>query len=105
VSTDEQTVENQCKELHAAASRRGWEIVAEFQDAGISGAKGREDRPGFDALLRAAAQRRKRFEWSWPGLWTGWDVRSSTSSAAYLPPKGPPELWRETLGYGVKRSD
>jgi DNA invertase Pin-like site-specific DNA recombinase len=62
VSTNEQTVENQRKELHAVASRRGWEIVAEFEDAGISGAKGREDRPGFDALLRAAAQRRKRFD-------------------------------------------
>jgi DNA invertase Pin-like site-specific DNA recombinase len=31
-------------------------------EAGISGAKGREDRPGFDALLKAAAQRRKRFD-------------------------------------------
>jgi DNA invertase Pin-like site-specific DNA recombinase len=62
VSANEQTVENQRKELHAAASRRGWEIVAEFEDAGISGAKGREDRPGFDALLKAAAQRRKRFD-------------------------------------------
>jgi DNA invertase Pin-like site-specific DNA recombinase len=36
--------------------------VAEFEDAGISGAKGREDRPGFDALLKAAAQRRKQFD-------------------------------------------
>jgi DNA invertase Pin-like site-specific DNA recombinase len=47
VSTNEQTVENQREELHAAAPRRGWEIVAEFEDAGVSGAKGREDRTGF----------------------------------------------------------
>jgi DNA invertase Pin-like site-specific DNA recombinase len=35
VGTNEHTVENQRKELHAAASRRGWEIVAEFKDAAI----------------------------------------------------------------------
>jgi DNA invertase Pin-like site-specific DNA recombinase len=33
---------------------RGWRIVGEFEDRGISGAKGREKRPGFDRLLKAA---------------------------------------------------
>ena len=41
VSTDKQTIENQLRELHRIAERRGWEIVQEYRDAGISGAKGR----------------------------------------------------------------
>ena len=42
VSTDEQTVANQRRELETVAERNGWEIVATFQDHGISGAKGRD---------------------------------------------------------------
>ena len=56
VSTDRQTVENQIAALSKVASARGWQIVETFSDAGISGAKGRKDRPGLDALL-AQAQR------------------------------------------------
>lgn len=58
VSTDGQTVENQRQALEAAAKARDWEIVKEFADEGISGAKGRDQRPGLDALLKAAVQRR-----------------------------------------------
>jgi DNA invertase Pin-like site-specific DNA recombinase len=57
VSTDGQTVENQRRELIAAAERHGWEIAAEFADEGISGAKGRDKRPAFDAMLKAATRR------------------------------------------------
>jgi len=53
VSTGEQTVENQRQELLAAAERRGWRVVAEFCDEGVSGANGRDKRPGFDRLCRA----------------------------------------------------
>ena len=60
VSTGEQTTRNQKRELVAAAERHGWEVVATFEDAGISGAKGREDRPGLDAMLKAVA--RKEFD-------------------------------------------
>lgn len=60
VSTDGQTTENQLRELRAAARRHGWTVVATFIDQGISGAKGRQDRPQFDALLRAVA--RKEFD-------------------------------------------
>jgi DNA invertase Pin-like site-specific DNA recombinase len=52
VSTGEQTVENQRRELLAAAERRGWRVVAEFCDNGVSGAKGRDKRSGFDRLHR-----------------------------------------------------
>jgi DNA invertase Pin-like site-specific DNA recombinase len=58
VSTDGQTVENQRQALQAVSQRRGWHLVATYEDAGISGAKSRDKRPGFDALLRDAARRR-----------------------------------------------
>jgi DNA invertase Pin-like site-specific DNA recombinase len=57
VSTSGQTVTNQRQDLEAAAARHGWQVVAAFQDAGISGAKGREKRPGLDKLLKAVARR------------------------------------------------
>jgi len=57
VSTDEQTVENQRRELQAVADRHGWLIVSVFEDRGISGAKGRDKRPGFNALLDGVARR------------------------------------------------
>ena len=53
VSTDEQTVENQRQALTEACERRGWRVVAEFCDEGISGAKGRSARPAFDRLHKA----------------------------------------------------
>lgn len=39
------------------AERMGWEVVAHFTDEGISGARGREKRPGFDAMLKAITRR------------------------------------------------
>src|SRR5215472_18569971 len=57
VSTTGQTVENQRRELEAAAARHGWEIAATFKDEGGSGGKGREKRPGLDAMLKAVARR------------------------------------------------
>ena len=58
VSTDRQTIENQGRELRQIAERRGWEVVAEYSDAGISGAKGRDGRPGLDQMLKDASRRR-----------------------------------------------
>jgi DNA invertase Pin-like site-specific DNA recombinase len=57
VSTIEQTVENQQRELEAVAERHGWNVVAVFTDAGISGTKGRDKRPGYDRLCRGIARR------------------------------------------------
>jgi len=56
VSTDDQTVENQRQALTAASEARGWRIVEEFVDNGISGAKGRDKRSGFDRLIKAATR-------------------------------------------------
>jgi DNA invertase Pin-like site-specific DNA recombinase len=57
VSTDGQSVENQRRELLAVAERRGWEVVQDYSDHGISGAKGRDQRPGFDRMLKGATRR------------------------------------------------
>jgi len=56
VSTGEQTVENQRRDLEAAATQRGWTITATYADEGISGAKGRDKRPGLDAMLKDATR-------------------------------------------------
>ena len=58
VSTDRgnQTTENQLRLLQDAAARLGWTIVAVHTDQGISGAKGREKRPGYDALLKGVTR-------------------------------------------------
>ena len=58
VSTDDQTVENQRQELAAVAERRGWQVVEVYDDAGISGAKGRDKRPGLDRMLKDASRRK-----------------------------------------------
>src|SRR5258705_10093 len=47
------TTNNQRRELEAVAERSGWEVVKVYQDAGISGAKGRDKRPGLDAMMKA----------------------------------------------------
>jgi len=53
VSTSKQDTENQRRELEAVADRSGWKIVEVYEDAGISGAKGRDQRPGLDAMMKA----------------------------------------------------
>lgn len=58
VSTDGQSTENQTRELHRVAELRGWQVVAEYVDRGISGAKGRDQRPQFDALWKDAIRRK-----------------------------------------------
>jgi DNA invertase Pin-like site-specific DNA recombinase len=58
VSTDKQTVENQTRELRQIAERRGWEVVEQYRDVGISGAKGRDGRPELDRMLKDASKRR-----------------------------------------------
>jgi len=58
VSTDKQTVENQVTALRQIAERRGWDVVEQYSDAGISGAKGRDERPGLDQMLKDASRRK-----------------------------------------------
>jgi DNA invertase Pin-like site-specific DNA recombinase len=53
VSTSKQDTENQRRELEAVGARSSWQIVKVYEDAGVSGAKGRDKRPGLDAMLKA----------------------------------------------------
>jgi DNA invertase Pin-like site-specific DNA recombinase len=57
VSTTEQTTANQERELRDVASRMGCEVVKVYRDHGVSGAKGRDERPQFDRLCRDATKR------------------------------------------------
>jgi DNA invertase Pin-like site-specific DNA recombinase len=57
VSTVEQTTANQERELREIAGRMGCRITKVYKDHGISGAKGRDKRPAFDALCKATARR------------------------------------------------
>jgi len=52
VSTSEQTVANQRQALCEYCDRRGWQIVREYSDEGISGAK--SDRPELNRLMQDA---------------------------------------------------
>src|SRR5690349_24123179 len=65
VSTDKQTVENQVRELRQIAERRGWEVVEQYSDAGISGSKGRDGRPGLDLMLNDAKRRKFDVVMAW----------------------------------------
>lgn len=65
VSTSHQNVSNQLLELREAARRMGWEITVELSDNGISGAKGRNQRPAFDRLLRMVQRREVDVVMAW----------------------------------------
>lgn len=65
VSTTHQTSENQLRELRVVAERMGYEIVSEFIDNGISGAKSRKDRPALDEMMKLATQRKFEMVMCW----------------------------------------
>ena len=65
VWTDDQTTHTQYSQLWAAAARAGWTITATFEDQGISGTKGRDQRPGFDQLHRAITRREVDVVMAW----------------------------------------
>src|SRR5882757_5741773 len=75
VSTLNQTTANQERELREVASRMSCKIVKVYKDHGISGAKGRDKRPAFDALCRDATQRRLDLVMAW---WTAWGAACKT---------------------------
>lgn len=57
VSTQHQNTENQLIALRQTAASMGWIVVKELTDNGISGAKGRDGRPGFNALHNMVQRR------------------------------------------------
>jgi DNA invertase Pin-like site-specific DNA recombinase len=52
VSTPDQHIENQLLDLKKLAAQRGFEVVREYTDRGISGSKAK--RPGLDAMMADA---------------------------------------------------
>ena len=79
VSTSKQDTDNQRRELEAVADRSGWKVVKVYEDAGISGAKGRDQRPGLDAMMKAVNA--KEFDMVPHGQSIGSADRSPTCSA------------------------
>src|SRR3954470_13910998 len=68
VSTIDQTTANQereLRELREIADRMGCDVVKVYKDHGISGAKGRDKRPGFDTLCRDATKRQFEMVMAW----------------------------------------
>jgi len=65
-----------------------WQIVAEFSDKGISGAKDREQRPGLDKLLQAVARREVDIVLSWSVDRLGRSLQGLLSFLAELHAKG-----------------
>ena len=65
VSTDGQTTENQRRVLKKVARQSGWDVVEVYEDAGISGAKGRKGRPAFDELCKDATRRQFDVVMAW----------------------------------------
>ena len=51
-----QTTDNQRLELERIAALRAWTIVKVYIDQGISGSKGRSDRPDLDRMLKDAVR-------------------------------------------------
>ena len=88
VSTSKQDTHNQRRELEAVATRSGWEIVRVFQDAGISGAKGREERPGLDAMLKAVNAREFDLVAAWSVDRLGRSLTDLLSILQHLKDKG-----------------
>jgi DNA invertase Pin-like site-specific DNA recombinase len=84
VSTDKQTTQSQECELHEIAEREGWEIVETYRDAGISGAKGREARPAFDALCKDATRRRFDLIMAWSVDRLGRSLQDLVDLVAFL---------------------
>jgi DNA invertase Pin-like site-specific DNA recombinase len=56
VSTADQHVESQLYDLRELAVQRGFDVVKEYRDCGVSGRRAR--RPGLDALIADARQKK-----------------------------------------------
>ena len=77
VSTNDQTIENQLQVLREVAEKKGYEVVREISDEGISGVKGRDARKGFDELITGSIRR----EWD---IILVWDVSRLGRSLKHL---------------------
>jgi Resolvase, N terminal domain len=51
---------------YLVAELRGWTVIEVYRDAGISGSKGSDNRPGLDAMLKDANRRKFDVVWRRP---------------------------------------
>ena len=65
VSTDGQSTNNQLRVLKRVAKAAGWDVVDKYIDEALSGAKGRDERPQFDALHQAITRREVDMVMAW----------------------------------------
>jgi DNA invertase Pin-like site-specific DNA recombinase len=65
VSTLDQTTANQERELREVAERMRCTVTHVYRDHGISGTNGRDKRPQFDAMCKAAARREFDLVMAW----------------------------------------
>ena len=64
-STDLQTTENQTRELESYAARMGYQVVATLTDKGISGSKGKQDRPAYARLCEMISRKESEIILCW----------------------------------------
>jgi hypothetical protein len=84
--------------LEAVADRSGWKILKVYEDAGISGAKGRDQRPGLSEARKAASDRFRRLAaWRWTGLSS--EKSSRVESINILWPIGSDEIQLGTSNF------
>jgi DNA invertase Pin-like site-specific DNA recombinase len=88
VSTDWQTTENQTVALKEVAERRSWEVVEVYIDHAISGAKGRDKRPGFDQMLKDANRRKFDVVMTWSLDRMGRSLRNLLETIEHLEATG-----------------
>jgi DNA invertase Pin-like site-specific DNA recombinase len=88
VSTDWQTTDNQTVALKEVAERRGWEVVEVYIDHAISGAKGRDKRPGFDKMLNDANRRKFDVVMAWSIDRMGRSLRNLLETIEHLEATG-----------------
>lgn len=65
VSTTGQSTENQLQELRKVARKNNWTVVEEYVDHGISGSRGRDQRPAFDAMCKGAVRKEFSLIMAW----------------------------------------
>ena len=88
VSTDWQTAENQTVALKEVAERRSWEVVEVYIDHAISGAKGRDKRPGFDQMLKDGNRRKFDVVMTWSIDRLGRSLRNLLETIEHLEATG-----------------
>jgi len=77
-----QDPETQLLALGQVAERAGWQVVEEYVDQGISGAKGRDKRPAFDRLMKDATRRQFDVVMAWSVDRPGRSLRILSPSSA-----------------------